>query len=667
MKGIRITSIKFKLIIYFSILILVSSIAIGLISIQRASNILTYQAEDSIALLAEDAAKLVESRVETQQKTLEMIALRDDIETMDWTIQQSVLQEQLQNTDFLDMAVVYPNGDALYSAGTVNQLGDRDYVKKAMAGEANVSDLIMSRVTNQIVLMYAAPIKNNGEVVGALVGRYNGNTLSLLTEDTGFGEKGYGYMINKSGTVVAHPETDKVFNEFNPIESLEGDVTLTSIAELFAKAIEEKSGFSDYSYEGNDLYAGYAPVEGSDWIFIITAFQDELLSGISELQKIIVGIVLTVFAVSIIFVYIIGNSITKPIILAVNDSKRIASLDLTKDINAKYLKKKDETGDLAKSLQVIIDTLKDTITEISSTSSQVLIASEELASASQQSASAAAEISQTIDEIARGASDQAEKTQQGSINANELGKLVEDNLLYMKNLNMQSNRVLEVVQEGLTEIDDLYKITEENNQASLEVKDVIVQTNDSSIRIGQASNVISSIAQQTNLLALNAAIEAARAGSAGKGFAVVAEEIKNLALQSSQSTKEIDEVVSELQLNAQNAVKTIERGLEITEEQTKSVNRNRDKYLLIDKSMQETKDTVNQLNNSSEEMGNTTEHILASMESLSAIAEENSASTEEASASIQADAASAEEISATSEGLTTLAKGLQSLIQKFTI
>jgi methyl-accepting chemotaxis protein len=237
----------------------------------------------------------------------------------------------------------------------------------------------------------------------------------------------------------------------------------------------------------------------------------------------------------------------------------------------------------------------------------------------------------------------------------------------MKGVNTQSDKVSQVVSEGLIEIEGLYKITEENNQATHEVRDVIVQTNDSSVKIGQASNVISSIAQQTNLLALNAAIEVARAGSAGKGFAVVAEEIKILALQSSQSTKEIDEIVSELQLNAQNAVQTIERGLAITEEQTKSVTKSRDKYLLIDKAMQETKDAVHELNISSDQMNNSKDQILASMESLSAIAEENSAATEQASASIQEQAASAEEISATSEGLTTLAKGLQELIQKFKI
>ena len=239
--------------------------------------------------------------------------------------------------------------------------------------------------------------------------------------------------------------------------------------------------------------------------------------------------------------------------------------------------------------------------------------------------------------------------------------------MYVKNLNKQSNNVLKIVNEGLIEIGNLHKITEESNVASKEVRSVIIQTNESSIKIGQASNVISTIAQQTNLLALNAAIEAARAGSAGKGFAVVAEEIKNLAHQSSLSTKEIDEIVNELQRNSTNAVETMERVSVITEQQYKSVEQSKEKYILIDGAMKETENAVIQLNEAGEIMESMKDQILASMETLSAVAEENSAATQQATASIEEQAASAEEISSTSEELTNMAQGLQVLISRFII
>lgn len=667
MKKINIRGIKTKLVIGFTVLILASSIALGVISIQSAGDIITKQAKSSLSLLAEDASKLTESRIETQQRTLDMIALIPDIDSMEWELQKPILEKQVKNTNFKDIFIVYMDGVAHYIGGLTNRMGDVDYVKKALGGESNVSDLMISKENNSLYLMYASPIKRDGKVVGALVGRVDGSALSAITEDAGFGNSGYGYIIDNSGTVVAHPDEGKVMKQFNPIKELEKDESLKSSAELFEKILAEKTGVSEYSYEGSDLYAGYAPIEGSQWIFVITADKNEVLSSIPELRDSIIGVLAIVLAVSVVIVYIIGSSITKPIIVAVRHFKKIAELDLTEGLPGRFLKKKDEVGDLARALQIIMDSLKDIINEIMNTSSRVLAASEEVSSASRQSASAAEEISQTIEEIAKGALDQAESTQKGSISANELGRIIEEDQIYVRNLNVQSEKVTIAVQEGLEEIESLYKIAEESSKATNEVKDVIVQTNDSSLKIGQASSVISSIAQQTNLLALNAAIEAARAGNAGKGFAVVAEEIKNLALQSFASTEEIDEIVSELQLNSQSAVKTIERVAVITDEQTKSVIRSKDKYQSIDEAMKETGAAVKQLNVAGEQMDKMKDQILSGMENLSAIAEENSAGTQQATASIEEQAASAEEISATSEELTALAKNLQTLILKFKI
>jgi len=666
-KKIRIRGLKGKLILNFSILILLSSIALGYISIQKSSEIVTKESEEALGLLTIDASKLTESRIETQLKTLEIISKIHNIDTMNWEIQQPILQEQVKNTNFLDLAIVLSDGTAYYTDGTVSELADRDYVKKALNGESNVSDLLISKVTNGIVLMYAVPIEKDGKVIGALIGRRDGNALSEITDDTGYGESGYGYIINNDGTVVAHPDREKVMNQFNPIEDAKTDDSLKPLATLFEKVISEKTGTSVYSYQGNDLYAGYAPIEGTNWNFIITANQDEVLSSIPQLESIILRVMIIILIISIIIAFLIGSSITNPILKAVQMSQKISNLDITENVPERYLKKKDEIGDLAKSMQKIIDSLREIINEISNTSEQVLAASEELTAASQQSATAAGQISQTVEEISIGAANQAQNTEEGSSKAYSLGQIIEEDQVYMKNLNVGSNKVTEVVTEGLKEIDNLYKITEESNVATNEIKEVILKTNESSSKIGQASNIISDIAQQTNLLALNATIEAARAGNAGRGFAVVAEEIKNLAQQSALSTKEIDEVVNELQTNTHNAVKTMERVTSISKEQTNSVISSRDKYQQIEEAMTETVEIVNQLNVAGKEMEGMKNEILTTMENLSAIAEENSAATQEATASIEEQAASAEEIAGASEGLSALAENLQKIITRFKI
>ncbi len=660
-------SIKTKLIIYFSILILLSSIVIGCISMIYSSTTLTKEAEKSLMSLSVEGSRVTESRIETQIRTLEIIAGEADIQSMDWEVQRTALQKQVKMTNFLDIGVVYLDGTTYYSDGATSQLGDREYVKKALNGETNVSDLVISRVTNELVLIYATPIKREGKVVGALIGRREGESLSNITDDTGFGNDGYAYMINSKGTVVAHPDRDKVINQYNPIEEVKNDETQKSVAGLFEKILNEQSGVSSYSFEGRDMYAGYAPVNGTDWILVITANENEVLSAIPALQRAIIILTSAILVISIVITYIIGNSITKPIILAVKHSEKIASLDITQDVPEAYLKKKDEIGSLSKAIQSLTDSLKGIIGEISYSSEQVYAASEELTAASQQSAIAAEEVSKTSEEIARGATDQARNTEAGSSKAILLGDSIEKDFNYVKELNIASNKVAEAVHEGLAEIENLHEITEESNSAASEIFEVILKTNESSNKIGQASDVIASIAEQTNLLALNAAIEAARAGDAGRGFAVVAEEIRKLAEQSSSSTKAIDEVVKELQSNASNAVKTIERVSAISGEQTNSVIKNRDKYMLISDAMKDSIEAVQKLNFSSKEMEKMKNEILDVLQNLSAIAQENSASTEQVTASIQEQTASIQEIASASESLASLGEGLNSIIKKFKI
>ena len=298
---------------------------------------------------------------------------------------------------------------------------------------------------------------------------------------------------------------------------------------------------------------------------------------------------------------------------------------------------------------------------------QVAATSEELTATTQQSAAASEDIAKTAEEIAKGASDQALNTESGSSKAMQLGEIIEKDSINVKNLNDSSGKVNELVNEGLVEVEELFEITQESNNAAKDIYDVILKTNTSADKIGQASNVIASISEQTNLLALNAAIEAARAGDAGRGFAVVAEEIRKLAEQSSSSTMEIDNMVNDLQVNANEAVKSMERVPLIVDEQTKKVNNNKDKYVQIAEAMKKAEEAVELINVSGKEMDIMKNDILDTLQNLSAIAEENAASTEEVTASIEEQSASMEEISDASEGLSNLAQGLQIVMQRFKI
>lgn len=270
-------SLKTKLILYFSILILLASVVIGGISITSSGDALKTEAEKSLYTISEKAAKYTRAIVDTQMRTLETIAFTEEITSMDWAIQQPALRNYVQKTDFLDLAIIEPNGTATYSEGNTANLADRAYFKRALEGETNISDVIISKVTGDVVLMYATPIEKNGSVQAVLIGRREGTVLSDITAETKYGEDGYGYMINNKGTVVAHPDQNLVADTFTPAEDAKEDSSLNSLARLFDTVISEGAGIYEYTYQGRDIYAGYTPIEGTEWYFVVTANVDEVL------------------------------------------------------------------------------------------------------------------------------------------------------------------------------------------------------------------------------------------------------------------------------------------------------------------------------------------------------------------------------------------------------
>ncbi|MCT4566106.1 MAG: methyl-accepting chemotaxis protein [Maledivibacter sp.] len=661
-------SIRQKLIIWFVAIILVIAGGLSLISYNIALNSIENNTRDSLQELAVQVSVIISKDIESKINTIESIANRQAIRSMDWENDQlPALINETERNNYLFMGVGTPDGNVKNSRGDELYLGDREYFQLALQGHSSISNPVVSRADGSIIVLCATPIfDENKDVIGVVAAVFDGRALSAITNDVNFGVDGYAYLINGEGTIIAHPNEEVVLEQRRFIEEAKGDDTLTELANDMTNG---ENGFCSYdNLDGENIYVGYAPVKGTDWIVGVAGLRSNVLACLSDL-KIGVGLAAFIFIIlGLAMANFVGHQISIPIIRLSKLLDRLSKYDLTFDKNSpaiKYLDKKDEIGTLANAMTTVRNNFVHILKDISDKSQHVASASKELTSTSLQVSTAAEEVARTIEEISRGASDQARDTENGELHITELGDIIQKEQGYIKALNSSTNEVTKLKDEGIIILHDLVEKTETSKNSTKGIHEIIINTNGSAEKIEGASKMIKNIAEQTNLLALNAAIEAARAGDAGKGFAVVADEIRKLAEQSSVFTEEIDTIVKELTDKTGYAVEIMKEVEEVVASQSKSVELTNTKFKGIDNAIEKMKKIIVSINESSQDMEDKKYEIVSIIENLSDISKENAAGTEEASASVEEQTASMEGIANSSNSLAQLSQEMQERIDKF--
>lgn len=443
---------------------------------------------------------------------------------------------------------------------------------------------------------------------------------------------------------------------------------------IVQKVLQEgKAVFSqNVLVEDKAYYGYYVPVfqNGTDEVIgLVFAGESSEVAGLTynyivgTVMKLIIVLVCMFTISSVLVAYRISSGIeagTKAV-------KQVAAGNLTVEVPAKYLHKRDVVGDLCKAVDGMKNELRYIIEDINTHTQTLIQSAESLDSNAQTTLSTVGGVDRAVNDIAQGANSQAKDAMRATENVTEIGSLLAATNEEVERLN-ENAKVMKTASAQATEsLAQLKQINEEVMQSVQQINEQTYRTNESSQRIKEATNLISNISEETSLLSLNASIEAARAGEQGKGFAVVANEIQHLAEQTGESTESIASMVNELMTDSDMAVEAMTKVQEIILEQSKHVEQTEEIVWKVIEGIETSLQAISAIEEESKRLNTAKEEIIDVVENLSAIAEQNAANTEETSAATTEVAESFNDVTASADELKTVAYNIAETMGTFKI
>ena len=390
---------------------------------------------------------------------------------------------------------------------------------------------------------------------------------------------------------------------------------------------------------GGQYFGYYVPITDKNTgkvVGMVSAImpQADAKAQINSILYIIAGIVIGVIFVSVVIVFIMVGNMSKKLKACISGLSQLSEGKLNFRFGDELLSGKDEIGEICRTVKKVRVELTDIVSSIKDVSNELLEESKVLSEKTNDTSDHVEQMEKAIGEIAIGATDQAQETNDASENIIMMGNMIEETVDELGSLNESAKSMKE---RGETAITALHELQTTNKKTSASIDIIYEQTNvtnESAQKIKEATALITDIAGETNLLSLNASIEAARAGEQGRGFAVVAAQIQKLAEQSNESAKQIERITQSLITDSDKAVATMSEVKEIMEQQSENVTNTNTQVnnLLqdVEKSLAGIEEVVNKTNKINEVRTS----VVDTVQNLSAIAQENAASSQQTSASV---------------------------------
>lgn len=631
------------------------------------------EAAEARSEIAEEYVKAAESYLIGYGQSTELKAALLNPEDADivakaqaYTKSYGAVNENLENIYLADYGstvlasfVEGPIGATLREGDALKQLQDRVFAGNDIW---NIGVMASMSTGKQVVSMYY-PIydgdKPLGYVGGAIYAEELKNTLDELQED-GSRNKDYMLLDAAAGTYIFSPDEEK-------IGAVVEEQDVLQMIEL-AKGGQSGNDFYAYSENGKHKLAVFHYMPERDWVLVMLMDKGIAFASVSQMSTMLLVMCGAILLIISICVWVAGRLIAKDITKVAQIINEIGTLDLTlKHKLVKYTSRRDEVGRIAKATQNLTDTVSEAVKLIKEKNGRLLNTSSTLSSGVSTTNTSVNEVEKAMNEIAGNATQQVSDTQQTVESILHIGENIERTMSETEALSQYAENIRETSEEMRNTIRALSEVNSNTEQAMDEISAQILSTNESVVKIKDAAQLITSIAEETNLLSLNASIEAARAGEQGRGFAVVADQIQKLSEQSNDSTKHIDDIVNDLMRESNKTVTFMHDTKEVILEQSRQLSHTEEQFSAIYKDIEVIKQAVTSIYNTVQQVDEERLSVVEAVKNLSDIAEGNAAGTEQTLASTELVKNMVKDISDVSDQLVDVTNEIEQSVSGFTV
>lgn len=534
----------------------------------------------------------------------------------------------------------------------------RQWYKSALEanGGAIISDPYEDAVQKgTYIITFAKAVKDlkNGQVLGVVGIDLKLTALAESIKDLKIGDSGYAAIIDKTGRIIAHKDSNLLGKNSNDEKWIENVLASKKNGEIVTI--------------GNERLITYSAEEKTTgWKIVSFIPENEIISKINNNRNMSLIIAVIFLILSVAAGVIFSRSATKPIINIIGALERISEGDFTEAID----KKKGisyEIEAISNAVNKMVHDMVAVLKNISETSVGIKSSSEALVSITQQSNAVGEEVARAVQQVSEGAQDQASSLDDSSVIVNKLGEEVAKVIENSESMVAASKNVRTSTEDGTHIVENLRETFTEASKANKELEQQIIVLADNSNKISAITDSIKAITEQTSLLALNASIEAARAGEAGRGFAVVAEEVRKLAEQSASSAGDINKVIADIKKSVDSVLERIQLSISLNEKSEKSVILTNSSFEIIAEASKLLEENISKVSISLQQISNSKDEVTLKIAEVAAVAQETAATTEEVSASSEEQSAGLQEVVASSEQLSSLAERLDYILSKFKI